>query len=267
MKYILFSIALFFFVVKTDAQYKRRGETLQTRGNSTKSKKPDYALMQLQGKWQEFERKDRNSNTIVPFNDSIQLNFTDSNKVQTRTSVATSMSMVGVAEIGADNMLTVAADDYTIKSLVNNELVLDDVDRFIHRFKKLDSFWYEKLGNLSVKQEEYSMPVKVSINNIIGKWSVYRRKAKPGVTGSDVLLIKYLNISSKADEHNAAGTITFYLGQTSQQLPCTVNLTGSSIKIIAGKNIWDLSVYEADKTNFIFGNKDLLYFSKQATVN
>jgi hypothetical protein len=266
-KYFLFSVLLFSFVMQSNAQYKRRGETLQTRGNSKKSKKADYTLAQLQGKWQEFERKDRSNNTAVPFNDSIQLKFTDSNKVQTRTSIVTSMTLVGVADIDADNTLTVAADEYAIKSLANDVVVLDDNDRFIHSLRKMDSFWYEKLGTLSVKPEDFATPVKANINDILGKWYVYRRRAKPGATADDVQLIKYLNIPAKADEHTATGDITFYKGQTIQQLPCTLTLDGSDIKIVAGKNTWKLSVYQADAINFVFGNASLLYFSKPSTGN
>jgi hypothetical protein len=264
-KYFLILVLLFSFIVQSNAQYKRRGETLQTRGNkSTKAKKSDYTIAQLKGKWQEFERKDRSGNTVVPFNDSIQLKFSDSNKVQTRTSIITSMTLDGESEIGDGNVLTVAADEYTIKSLDSNSLVLDDNEKFIHTLKKVDSFWYETLGKLSVKQDEFSTPIIVGINNVLGKWSVYRRKAKPGATNDNTLLIKYLNISGKADEHNAAGDITFYQGQSAQQLPCTVMLNGSDIKIVAGKNTWSLSVYQADANNFVFGNSSLLYFCKPA---
>lgn len=268
LKYFLFLNLLFSFIIQSNAQYRRRGETLQTRGNkSAKAKKSDYSLMQLQGKWQEFERKDRTSNTVVPFNDSIQLKFTDSNKVQTRTSIETSMRLDGEADIDVDNTLTVAADEYKIKSLDHNELVLDDNDRFIHRLRKLDSFWFEKLGRLSVKQDEYNTPIAVSINKILGKWFVYRRRAKPGATAQNTLLIKYLNITAKLDEHTATGDITFYQGSSSQQLPCKITLNSSDIKIVAGKNTWNLSVYQADANNFVFGNGSLMYFSKPVNGN
>jgi hypothetical protein len=267
-KYFLFLVVMFSFIIQSNAQYKRRGETLQTRGKkSAKPKKPDFTIAQFKGKWQEFERRNRSDSSVVAFNDSIQLKFIDSNKVQTRTSIVTSMTLVGVAEIGDDNLLTVAADEYTVKSLTNNAMVLDDNDQFIHALKKVDSFWFETLGKLSVKQDEYSTPITVGINSILGKWSVYRRRAKPGATSEHTLLIKYLNILSKADEHTAAGDISFYQGQSSQQLPCTVTLNGSNIKIVAGKNTWSLSVYQADANNFVFGNSDLLYFSKPATGN
>jgi hypothetical protein len=268
IRYFLLSVLLFSFIIHSNAQYKRRGETLQTRGNkSAKPKKSDYIIAQFKGKWQEFERKNRSDSTDVPFNDSIQLKFLDSNKVQTRTSIVTSMTLDGEAEMGDNNLLTVAADEYTVKSFTNNLMVLDDNERFIHTLKKVDTFWYETLGKLSVKQDEFSTPITVGINSILGKWSVYRRRAKPGATGDNALLIKYLNIQAKADEHTAAGDITFYQGQSSQQSPCTVTLNGSDIKIVAGKNTWNLSVYQADANNFVFGSSSLLYFCKPTTGN
>src|SRR5271154_3004877 len=144
-KYFLLLIILFCFLNQSNAQYKRRGETLQTNGSKTKSnskKKADYTVSQFIGKWQEFDRRDRNTNETGFFNDSIQLIFSDSNKVRTRTSIITSMTMVGEAEIDADNTLTVAADEYTIKSFVDGVLTLDDNDKFIHHLKKVDMFWY-----------------------------------------------------------------------------------------------------------------------------
>ncbi len=261
----LFMISIL-FVLQSNAQYKRKGETLTNRGTTTtsKNKKADYSLQQFKGKWQEFERKDRNTNTIVPFNDSIQLKFTDSNKVQTRTSIITSMVLDGYADIDADNTLTVSADEYTIKSFTNNEMVLDDNEKFIHRLKKVDTFWYEKLGKLSVKQDDYSSPIKVGINNILGSWAIYRRQAKPGATDNNAQLIKSLNIPDKVNENTASGYIVFYQGETSQQLPCTVTLSGTDMTIVAGKNKWSVSVYQANMNNFVFGNSSLLYFSKPA---
>ncbi|HLK30653.1 MAG TPA: hypothetical protein VKT28_18900 [Puia sp.] len=263
IKYILLFAVLVSLVIQSNAQYKRRGETLQTRGKKPgKSKKADYTIEQFKGKWQEFERRNRSDSSVVSFNDSIQLKFSDSSKVMTKTSIATSMTLVGDAEIGDNNLLTVAADEYTVKSLTTDKMVLDDDEKFIHILKKLDTFWYETLGRIPVKQLDYSTPISTSVNNILGKWFVYRRYAKPGATTDNVLLIKYLNLTAKSNETTAIGDITFYQGQSSQQLSCTATIKGSEIKIVAGSNKWTLSVYQADANNFVFGNADLLYFSK-----
>lgn len=266
VKYFLPAIFFCCLIYQSNAQYKRRGETLQTNGSKTKSnsnKKADYKVSQFIGKWQEFDRRDRNTNETGFFNDSIQLVFSDSNKVKTRTSVITSMTMVGEADIDADNTLTVAADEYTIKSFVDGVITLDDNDKFIHRLKKVDMFWYETLGKVSSKQADYSTPIKTSVSNILGKWSVYRRQAKPGATSDNALLIKNLNILSKTGANTASGDVTFYQHETIQQLPCTITLNDTNIKIISNNGSWDLSVYQADANNFVFGSAELMYFSKK----
>ncbi len=98
----------------------------------------------------------------------------------------------------------------------------------------------------------------------MGKWSVYRRKADPGAINDNVPLIRYLNINGKTSETNAVGDVTFYKGESSQQSNCTITLNGSEIKIVAGSTSWTVSVYQADKDNFVFGSSSLLYFSKPA---
>jgi hypothetical protein len=261
-RFSLFFLMLFSFIM-VNAQVHRKGVAPVQRGSATTdTKTPDYSVAQLMGKWQEFKRTDYHGN-VVGFTDSLQLNFTDTNKVETRTSISNSMSMTGVASIDGDNTLTAAADSYTIKEFGKNEMVLDDNDQYLHQFKKVDVYWYEMLGKESVKQDTYDSSVKTSITTILGKWSIYKRQAKPGAVTKDVQLIKYLDITSKTNDSSASGNVTFYQGQSSQQLPCTVSVSGSNIKIVAGSSKWDLSIFQADADNFIFGNSGLLYFSKK----
>jgi hypothetical protein len=261
VKYFSF-IVLIFCVTAANAQVHRKGVAPIDKGSRINAKPADYSIAQLKGKWQEFKRVDYNGNEVT-FGDSLLLNFTDSSKVETRTSISNSMSMTGIASIDGDDNLTAAADSYTIKSFNNGELVLDDNSQYVHHFKKKDQFWYELLGKTSVKQDTYDTFVKASITAILGNWSVYKRQAKPGAITNDMQLIKYLNINSKTTDSTASGNVTFYQGQSSQQLPCTVSINGSDIKIVAAQNQWALSIFQADGSNFIFGNSNLLYFSKK----
>jgi len=262
LRYFLLFTILFSFN-KINAQVQRKGVSPLQRGPQPgQTKTPDYSLAQLKGKWQEFKRTDYHGND-VSFGDSLLLNFTDSDKVETKTSISNSMTMTGTANIDGDNTLTAAADQYTIKSFGKNEMVLDDNDQYLHEFKKVDLFWYELLGKTSVKQDTYDTSVKVKVSTILGDWTVYKKQAKPGFITGDTPLIKYLNLTNKTSDSTASGELTFYKGESSQQMPCTITLSGTNIKIVAGQNSWDLSVYQADADNFIFGNSGLLYFSKK----
>ena len=49
--------------------------------------------------------------------------------------------------------------------------------------------------------EKFTTPVEVNYANIAGKWTVYRREAKPGSTSNDKPLLKTLNIENN---NNAA---------------------------------------------------------------
>ena len=141
-KYFLFVIVFLSIFFKTEAQYKRKGENLQN-ARKNRISQASFSLAQLTGKWQEIIRKNRNDSSRIKFTDSILLKFYDSNKVQTRTSVATSLTLNGEVEIDGENNLYVASDVYLIKSLTATELVIDDNSKFIHTLKKVDSFWYE----------------------------------------------------------------------------------------------------------------------------
>ncbi len=264
MKIAFWIVAFLLLFLDGHTQYKRKGETLQTRGNSSvgTKKKADFSLEQLRGRWQEIQRLDRVNGQPVPFNDSIQLYFSDSNKVKTRTSVATGMTMEGEAEIDPDNTLTAAADVYLIKSLNDSLLILDDNDKFIHRLRKMRRFWYESLGKTSIQSVNYVVAVRVDLSNLIGDWRIYRRKAKPG-TMENTTLIRNLNILKRENASTARGNIVFYRDQAIQQLPCVVTLVDTTLTIIADAHKWTLSTYQADKNNFVFGNKDLVYFSKR----
>ena len=261
-KYFLFYILMLLSSISNAQQVHRKGVTPVQRGSNSSTKTADYTLTQFIGKWQEFKRTDYRGNE-VGFTDSLQLNFTDSDKVETRTSISNTMTMTGVANIDGDNTLTAAADSYTIKAFGKNQMILDDDDQYLHQFKKVDTFWYEMLGKTPIKQDTYDTLIKTSITTLLGKWSVYKRQAKPGAISDDMEIIKYINITSKTTDSTASGNVTFYKGQSSQQLPCTVTISGSNIKIVAGQSKWELSIFQADGSNFIFGNSGLLYFSKK----
>jgi hypothetical protein len=261
MKYFLLAIVGCIIFLQTEAQYKRKGENLQNARNHRISQ-ASFSLAQLTGKWQETIRKNRNDSSKIKFNDSILLKFYDSNKVQTRTSIATSLTLNGESEIDGDNNLYVASDVYLIKSISATELVIDDKSKFIHILKKVDSFWYEKLGKLTVKQNEADAPIAVPSNNILGKWFVYRRQAKPGGIADSEQLIKYLNLPVRVDNARASGDVTFFRGPDTQNLTCTATLNKTEMKIVAGKITWKFFVYQADSTNLVFGDDHLKYFCK-----
>ena len=223
---------------------------------------PNFNLEQLTGKWQETLRTYKN-NSPENFTDTNFLNFTSAGKVTTRTG-NNQGSMVGEAAIEQPgNTLLAAADVYTILSITDSTLILDDQEYLIHTFKKTNEFWYETLGKIPVKQDLYKTPVTVKITDVMGKGGIYKKEAKPGSIHPPTNIIRYLKITEKKGDNMAAGEITFYQSEQSKLLPCTVKITKTGMDVIAGTYTWSLFVYKADGKELVFGDTDImLYFAK-----
>ena len=262
----LIFVLLMFIVPSLFAQrVKRKGTTpidisknkKQVAGNT-----PEFTMDQLVGKWQEIRRTYKN-NSPENFTDTNFLNFSSTTKVTTRTG-NNQGSIVGEVLIEQPgNTLLAAADVYTILSVNDSIMVLDNQEYFLQTFKKTSEFWYETFGKLAVKQDVYKEPVPVKIADIMGKWGVYKREAKPGAIHPPTNIIRYLKITEKTGENSAKGEITFYQSEQSKTLPCTIKTTNAGIDITAGEFKWSLFAYKADGKEFIFGDSAVMvYFSK-----
>jgi ribosomal protein L35AE/L33A len=105
------------------------------------------------------------------------------------------------------------------------------------------------------------------MSRLVGNWFIYRRLAKPGAVDPNTWLIKYLNIQAKKSETEGIGEISCYRMETSQQIPCTITLKGTTLQITAKSLNWKFSVYQADGKNLVFGGEELLYYSKPLQDN
>jgi hypothetical protein len=161
LKYLLCASLLVGFAALAHAQYKRKGETLQNRRNKTKP--ADYTIPQFKGKWQEYARQTRNDIALLGFTDTVQLIFSDSGKVVERTTDGSFMTMEGIAEIYNDNLLSISGDEYTVKSLTDIEMVLDD-GKYVRHFKKIDQFWYERRAKAIVTPKNHNSPLKINVD-------------------------------------------------------------------------------------------------------
>lgn len=221
-----------------------------------------FTMAQLAGKWQEISR-DSKTNISISFTDTIFLNFIDSNTVLTKQGNETSMK--GEAAIDASsNELIAAADVYTIVSVTDSVLVLDNQENILHMLKKTDQFFYETFGKKKTISDHYKEPISVKLADIKGKWVVYKREAKPGTVNPPSTIINNVNILNITGENIATGEITFYQSEKSEMLPCTIKLTNAGFEVRADKYNWSFFVYKLDKNELVFGETDvLLYFAKR----
>lgn len=233
----------------------RKGTTPLMRGQKPGDQKADFTLDQFQGKWQEVSRKTLKGKSAA-IKDTIYLSFTEGDKVDTRE--GNKPNVKGDADIDIDNTLLAAADIYTIKSVSESEIVLDDQENFIHTFKKVDNFWFEKVGNLAVAIDTFKTVTEYDAANLMGEWMVYRRQAKPGEVKAPTMLIKYLKIKNKVNETTFSGNITVYEKEKTEELPCTITIYKTGMQVVAGTYSWYLPIYKADGKELVFGNVELM---------
>lgn len=261
-------IALLFLVLITgnamSQRVKRKGVTpidVSKNKRPGATQNPEFTTVQLVGKWQEVSRAEKGTNNTVEFTDTIYLNFLKPDRVITRD--GNSANMAGDAAIESGNTLLAAADVYTILSLSDSQVVLDNQNDFVHTLKKTNEFIYETYGKNPVKKESFQYPVAVTLADVRGKWMVYKKDAKPGVINPPVNIIQYLKITDSTSENTAKGEVTFYQTDKSKELACTIKVTNTGMEITAGEYSWSLFVYKADKKELVFGDVSvLLYYSK-----
>lgn len=263
VKYIFSLVALILTLSATSQRVmkvKRKG--VEPIVITKAPEKPDYSLDQFKGRWQEISRKDLKTNTAVQFKDTLSYLFSGDNQVYNRDGV--NMSLIGEADIDPGNVLTAAADVFTIRSFNGRQMVLDDGE-YIHTLIRKDRFWNETLPTNSIIPEKYTTPVSVTSSALFGKWKVYRRDAKPGTKSGD-LLIRMLNITSSPDEHTAGGEIIFYQSNKFTTLPCTITLSGEKMHISTQSHTWNSNVYKADGKYLVFGDPSLMYYCKRVEL-
>ena len=259
-KYYLSALIILSISLKSIAQKVKRKAVTQKQENK-KEPVAKYYLYQLNGKWQEVKRIPRGSKRPVDFSDSLLMYF-ENGKAELRDATSMRVTVKGDAEIEAPCSLMVAGDIYTIRSLDNSTLIVDDGE-LIRELQKKEQFYYETLGKIKVEKDSFSSRVNIDINNLKGKWLVYSRKAQPGATNEQTALIKSLNIISIAEDGIAYGEIVFYIADVTKTSSCQLVTKDGVIKIVTDKDIWNFYAYKADGKEFVFGEiGKLVYYSK-----
>ncbi len=261
---LLVSLFLMIAGVSLAQKVKRKGVTpidVSKNKRNPQDPVPVFTTDQFVGKWQEIKRSYKGQ-ADLRFKDTIYLNFVSNNKVITRSGMQSNMEGE-VAIESPGNILLAAADVYTILSLNDSIAVLDNQEDLVHTFKKTNQFIFENYGKTPVQQDEYKTPVIANISQLMGKWSVYRKVAKPGVINPPTNIVSYLKIAQKTGENTATGEISFYQTDQTKQAPCIVKIAGTMLTVTASKDTWQFNIYKADAKEFVFGDPEvMLYFAK-----
>jgi len=238
---------------------KRKGVTPVTvQKEAVKAK---YVLKQFSGKWQETSRKGISKSDDLPFTDTLLMRFFDE-KVEVKDAISMRMSVIGPAQVEAPNILNAAGDQYAVRKLTANELIMDDGE-FVREFAKKEKFYSETVGNFKVSKDSFTHAINIEPANLKGRWMVYAKQALPGTVSNDQVIIKSIEILETSTAKTATGIITYYTSHTSFTEPCTIAINEGNIVISAGKNTLPLKTYKLDGNEFVFGDTaGLLYYAK-----
>lgn len=260
---LLFVLLILFFEKGQSQKVKRQGTQPinYTKKNTESNQK--FSIEQFYGRWQEIKRSTK-SNENVQIKDTIYLNFTSPNKVETRD--GTKNIMRGEALIEEGNFLIAAADIYSIVSVSPEEIILDNQEDYIHTLRKKEVFLFETYGKDSVRKETYHQLTTFSLADITGNWKVYRKSARPGREIKSVTdwLIN-INIFPASDKDSTSGEIEYISNKSNEKRICFITIENGKLILRPkeGNETWSFKVYKADGKEFIFGEAgDLIFYSK-----
>lgn len=264
MKGIICLLILATIAQNTQAQrVKRKGTTpIQMNKdikNNENAVRGNFTLEQIQGKWQEHGRIATGSTAQLSYKDTLMINIV---KTSAEVREGMSMNMKGEASINDGDNLNVAGDTYTIKSVANNQMILDDGE-YLKTMQRVSTFYLELVGKDSVKKAAYNNGKNINLADLKGKWIVYRRQAKPGKITNDTELVKSISIDQVDDSTKGKGEIVVYKNDLSEKLDCVFTIVGNTINVVSNNRKWTFTTYKAENNEFVFGQTDdLLYYAK-----
>lgn len=224
------------------------------------AKVSQYKMAQFDGRWQEISRNNSKTKEAVSFSDTIYIRFYDSTMADTKE--GNSVVITGSASIDRNDDITTSARDFHIVSVAENEMVLDDMDGFVHSFISKGVFNYElAVPSAAGVLEQEKVVIEISSANLLKNWFVYRRGANPGFIKHETPVIKNLLIKEKTAENLYKGDIEFSIRGMAETKPCTLTFTGNNLTISSQSNSWIGEVYQLDEKQLVFGKKgELVYY-------
>lgn len=240
---------------------KRKGVEPMDVGRKKSAKQSNYQLDQLQGRWQEIRRSPQDNSSALAFTDSLLIRI-DGKKGEVRDATSMRIGLIGEAQLEPDNMLSIAADIFEIKYLDKEKLILDDGE-FLRVLQKKEIFYHETVGKTPVQAEAIGEPVAINIEQLMGKWLIYRRQAEAGIRDEARMLIKSFEIKEIISGNKASGEIAFFSNDITETATCTFIFSNGNMTLETDKHNWVFMTYKADGQEFIFGEKGrFMYYAK-----
>lgn len=229
---------------------KRKGvEPVQI--NQKKEKTLQFTIAQFTGKWMELSRADAAGKTMA-FSDTIFFEITADAKATIKQ--GNHSRMVGEAAIESPgNELLLVTDAFTIQKLETDKLWLMDDENGLHYFEKQTAFWMETMTQQTIAEQVFVQPIEISLQKLVGTWSVYRKQSKPGAA-TGVVLVNRVEISA-INETSGKGLVVVTQNEKTVQL--TASFLWQNQQLVAtlqdGQTLhWQ--VYQLTEKEWVFGD-------------
>lgn len=215
----------------------------------------DYTFGDIAGKWVELTRTDRDAQ-VIPFKDTMFIEIRSTGFFLIRKHMGA--TMYGEAEL-QENVLTFRKEKFIIEKKDGNLLKLKKGNQ-IHRFELQDEF-RDDPGTKLTPQIEFNNKILINKENILGKWSVYK-KTDPSFDRKRFYL-KTLDIKEYAQNLQCIGEITMHNMDSLYYDASKINIETKSMKIIGEKTKLNLNITKNDGEEMILTDDKVTYFLKR----
>lgn len=216
---------------------------------------PIYAQLNydtFRGKWQERSRSIKNKS--IKFDDTLQLDFYKRDTVVLRN--GSGVSYRGGVLFVKDTLYA-SSVPFKVLQVSGYRLLLQD-SLGMRTLVKVKRFHHDNLGLRAVATDDLSEPRNVGLNQLRGKWEVYRTEAAPGVA-EDSLIIRGMEISS-----GGIAKMEFQNKKISFTSPATIQKSRVEYKLRLEDHIWPFHIYKLNRQEMVFGNHGgIVYFAKR----
>lgn len=229
----------------------------------SRNKPPQYPIESFYGSWQETGRaKARDNGPLnIQAKDTLYIRMSKDGAMY-RPGIS-NRPMYGTMDLTDGDKLNIAENDFTVKTLTAQSLVLIENGEIMHTLGKIQRpFAFE---NKPVFCADCKVDLRQSM--LTKNWYTFRIAPENAAQQADC--ISSLNISGKNADNSYSGTISFGIISEKKFItePCTINFAETIMTITSRSYQWVGEMYRSDGDTLIFGKeKERVFYLKKWDV-
>ena len=177
-----------------------------------------------------------------------------------------SRPMLGYVDITEGDNLNISQNDFQVKTVSANELVLIENKDILHTLSRInDSFAFERIKEFcpdcKTDPEAGAMAIDLQATSLIHKWSGYKTEANAGFIKPEMAIIRQLDINQSVGPMKYTGKVQFDKSNKRTTQDCTIEFSEDKNSMVTRVSIqtageaWNTEVFKADGKQMIMGKK------------